>query len=154
MISDNYINNIPLSFGDYKHLVKIKIQRQWQRQWSVATCRLHNFKPILGDWKSAYRENRKQEKMLSRLRTGMVKFLIKIYLPENNDPEICQYCNIEMTIQHLLVDCPALQQKLTPIISHLNRKNKILNECNILDDDFNHKLLFDYLKDVNFYDKI
>ena len=145
---------MPISFGKYKHLIKVKIQRLWQRQWSMATCRLHDFKPVLGDWKSAYRENRKQEKMLGRLRTGVCKFHVKIYFPDNNDPEMCQNCNIEMTIEHLLVTCPAFQQKLTPIISHLNRRNKILNERNVLDDDFNHKLLFDYLKDINYYEKI
>ena len=67
---------------------------------------------------------------------------------------MCRNCNIFMTLQHLLVDCPALQQKLTPIISFLNRKNKPLTQSNILDDDFNHNLLFNYLKDINFYDKI
>ena len=86
----------------------------------MATCRLHYFKPVLGDWKSAYRENRKQEKMLSRLRTGTCKFHVKIHFPENNDPEMCRNCNILMTLQHLLVDYPALQQKLTPIISFTN----------------------------------
>ena len=154
VISDDFIDNIPLSYSDFKQLVKVKIQNLWQRQWSMATCRLHDFKPVLGDWKSAYRENRKQEKMLSRLRTGTCKFHVKIHFPENNDPEMCRNCNIFMTLQHLLVDCPALQQKLTPIISFLNRKNKPLTQSNILDDDFNHNLLFKYLKDINFYDKI
>ena len=130
-ISDNFINNIPLSYSDYKHLIKTKIHRLWQRQWSTATCRLHDFKPILGDWKSSYKDNRKDEKILSRLRTGTCKFHIKIYLPTDNEPEICQYCQIEMSLEHLLVTCPALQQHLIPIKSHLNRKNKILNECNI-----------------------
>ena len=125
--------------------------------WSGIRCRLRDFKPVLGDWKSAYRDNRVEEKLLSRLRTGSCYFLYQ----HNIDAELdvrdkvrCTPCNVVMSIDHLLITCPALQQDRRRILSHLNRHNLVLNESNILSDDFNHTLPFDFLKKVNFYSKI
>ena len=64
-ISSNIITNIPLMFDDYNFLVKTLINRQWQMLWSETHCRLKGFKPTLGDWKSSYRDNRVEEKILS-----------------------------------------------------------------------------------------
>ena len=58
-----------------------------------------------------------------------------------------------MTIEHLLVTCPVFQPARYSIISHLNKDNLALNEYNILNDKFNHNLLFKFLKDVDFFKK-
>ena len=157
IISGAEITNIPLLYDDYKFLVKNLINRQWQMLWSGTTCRLKTFKPTIGDWKSAYRDNRVEEKILSRLRTGSCYFLYQHKIVTNGivrDKVRCNACNVDMSIEHLLVLCPIFQQARRRISSHLNRRNLILNEYNILHDDFNHDLLFNFLKEINFYNKI
>ena len=143
-------------YNDFKYLVKDLIHRQWQMLWSGTLCRLKNFKPVLGDWKSAYCDNRVEEKILSRLRTGCAYFLYKHNLDTTGVTvwERCNACNSDMTIEHLLITCPHFQHARFRILSHLNRHNLLLNEFNVLNDDFNHTLLFDFLKEVNFYNKI
>ena len=42
---------------------KTLINRQWQTLWSETHCRLKDFKPTIGDWKSSYRDNRVEEKV-------------------------------------------------------------------------------------------
>ena len=121
--------------------------------WSGTQCRLKTFKPTIGDWKSSYRDNRIEEKILSRLRTGSAYFLYQHKLDTNRDREYCNTCATNMTIEHLLITCPVFQPARARIISHLQSRNLLLNELNILNDDFNHKLLFDFLKEVNFYKK-
>ena len=134
-------------YDDYKFLVKDLINRQWQLLWSGTSCRLKSFKPILGDWKRAYRDNRVEEKILSRLRTGSCYFLFQHNInTDDRDKERCNTCNTDMSIKHLLVTCPDLQQARRRISSHLNINNLVLNELNVLNDNFNHKLLFEFRK--------
>ena len=72
------IVRVPLVFGDFRSLVRSFVFRQWQESWTLyGRCRLKSFKPVLGDWKSAYRENRREEKILSRHRTGSCLFLAR-----------------------------------------------------------------------------
>ena len=149
------ITNIPLIYDDFKFLAKSLINEQWQLLWSRTDCKLKSFKPVLGDWKSAYRDNRVEEKILSRLRTGCCYFLYQHKIDtEDRVKECCNACNTDMTIEHLLVTCPALQQARRRISSHLIRLNLALSEFNILNDSFNHDLLFDFLREVGFYKKI
>ena len=102
-IYNHSIVNIPLIYDDYKSLVKNLINRQWQMLWSGTRCRLKTFKPVLGDWKSAYRDNRIEDKILSRLRTGSCYFLYRhIYNPDR-DQEYCNTCNTNMSIEQT---CP------------------------------------------------
>ena len=154
-ISSNIITNIPIMYNDYKFLVKSLINRQWQMLWSETHCRLKDFKPIIGDWKSSYRENRMEEKILSRLRTGSAYFLYQHKLDRHRlrEREFCNSCDIAMSIEHLLISCPDFQYARNIISSHLNRLNLPLTEGNILSDDFNHNLLFNFRKEVNFYKK-
>ena len=150
-ISSNVITNIPLIFNDYKFLVKSLIHRQWQMLWSGTQCRLKNFKPTVGDWKSSYRDNRVEEKILSRLRTGSAYFLYQHKLDTNRVRERCATCDSDMSIDHLLITCPVFQPARVRITSYLHGCNLLLNEFDILNDDFNHNSLFDFLKEVNFY---
>ena len=113
-----------------------------------------SFKPILGDWKSAYRENRKEEKILSRLRTGSSLFSVQHFFDPNKPREYCISCDTNMTIKHLLIDCPNFINSRFRIINYLNQKNLDVSEKNILSDTFPHKLLFIFLKEINFYNKI
>ena len=62
-LNNHLIVRLPMSYGEYKSTIKSFIYNQWQQRWTLyGRCRLKSFKPILGDWKSAYRDNRRDEK--------------------------------------------------------------------------------------------
>ena len=94
----------------------------------------------VGDWKSSYRDNRVEEKILSRLRTGSAYFLYQHKLDTNRDREYCNTCNTNMTIEHMLITCPNFQNYRCRILSHLNSLNLALTEYNFLSDKFNHNI--------------
>ena len=149
------IVKLPLSFIDYKSLVKSFIYEQWQLSWTrFGRCRLRKFKPILGDWKSSYRDVRKEEKMLSRLRTGTVFFNNQHYYDRPLGVDMCVPCNIPMTIKHLLLQCPALRAHRIPMITFIQNNNLPLTEECILGDEFPHDKLFEFLRRSNYASKI
>ena len=146
---------LPLTYGDYRNIIKNFIYNQWQLQWSIfGTCRLKNFKPILGDWKSAYRDVRSEEKKLSRLRTGTCLFLKQHIFDPQKPRETCRSCNVNLSIKHIIIDCPSLQNSRQRIIDYLNQRNLNLSEEVILCDAFPHGLLFAFLKETPFYRRI
>ena len=154
-LQNRQIVQLPMSYGEYRSAVKTFVNNQWQQHWNLfGRCRLKSFKPILGDWKSAYRDNRRDEKVLSRLRTGYCLFTMQHFFDRDKPKERCNTCGIDMTIKHMLIDCPNFQNSRYRIVNYLNQKNLDLNEKNILSDYFPHKLLFIYLKEINFYNKI
>ena len=154
-LNNRLIVRLPMSYGEYKSTIKTFIYNQWQQRWTLyGRCRLKSFKPILGDWKSAYRENRRDEKVLSRLRTGYCLFTMQHYFNRDRPKERCSTCGIDMTIKHLLIDCPTFQNSRNRISNYLNQKRLALNEFNIMSDIFPHQLLFIFLKETNFYTKI
>ena len=149
------IVNLPLLFDDCKSLVTKLIFNQWQLKWTSYNGRMKTFKPILGDWKSSYRKPRKDEKILSRLRTDSCFFRIQHYLyPNKFNKDFCQLCNVYTTVGHILVDCPRYQRYRLRMIADLNINPSDLSQTHLLDDKFNHSKLFRYLKDINYYNRI
>lgn len=59
-----------------------------------------------------------------------------------------------MTLDHLLVDCAQFNNHRLPIKFYLRKNNLALNAVNILDDDFPHNKLFNFLEATNFIGKI
>ena len=116
-LDNSRIVKLPMAYNEYKSIVKTMILKQWQEHWTqYGRCRLKSFKPILGDWKSAYRKNRREEKILSRLRTGSCLFLVQHYFDPNKPKEHCISCDMGMTIKHMLIECPTFQNSRTRIL--------------------------------------
>ena len=146
----------PLVFSDFQSLASKAVHSRWQADWSTKYCRLRTFKPVLGDWKSAYRDNRSDEKVLSRLRNGCCKFAISHHFRGAVDPnpDACRTCGVDTTTRHILVDCPVYRHHRLPLIVELNKRRLPLTEATLLSDDFNHRLLFNYLKAISYYSRI
>ena len=154
-LNNNTIVKLPLLFNDYKSLITKIIFDQWQLKWTSYNGRLKTFKPILGDWKSAYRKSRKEEKILSRLRTDSCFFRIQNFLdPIKYNKDYCNLCNLYTTVDHILCKCPRFQRYRLRMISDLDINPLDLTEAHILNDDFNHDKLFKYLKDIDYYNRI
>ena len=154
-LNNDMIVKLPIMFGDFKSLIKSFVFSQWQQAWTLfGRCRLKDFKPILGDWKSAYRDDRKEEKKLSRLRTGSCLFLHQHFFDRDKPIEKCISCNIELTIKHILIECPALNTSRLRLVNYINQKRLDLDEETLLGDTFPHGLLFKFLKETPYYKKI
>ena len=109
----------------------------------------------MGDWKSAYRKSRKEEKILSRLRTDACFFTLQNYIdPDKYDKDFCQLCNVFTTVEHILVNCPKYQRYRHVMISELSITPNQLSVAHLLNDKFNHNKLFAFLKAINYYNRI
>ena len=132
----------------------MNILQDWQREWRQTNCWLQRLKPKLGDWKSAYRDVRREEIILGRLRTGTSLFRIKHHIDANTPIESCLVCNVRMSIYHLLLQCPQYSNFRQEILSYLQSKGISVSVNSILNDDFPGNLLFKFLKNAHYYNKI
>ena len=74
---------------------------------------------------------------------------------DTNSPiDYCSICRKQNNIFHLLVTCPQYNGFRQGIFSYLD-SNELSHSVNhILNDEFPLHVLFDYLKNVNYFDKI
>lgn len=90
----------------WAHLARKAIQTSWQKEWQNlhSTSKLYKIKPVLKDWKSSYREKRREEVILERLRIGHSLATHK-HLFEKTPTPICETCRENLTIEHILTSC-------------------------------------------------
>ena len=148
------VRNVVFHYYDVKALIRPYILQKWQLEWSQTPGRLPRLKEILGDWKSAYRDIRREEVVLARLRVGAVLYLVRHHFDPGLPPPICPSCNVRNTIYHLLLVCPEHNNHRVGILSYLGSHNLPININTLLHDDFPFQLLFDFLRKTNFYNKI
>ena len=163
-LNNRFIRRLPLNTDEFNSIVKKRIFKQWQTEWantwkdSNNPCNLYKIKPTLGDWKSSYRDNRREEIVLSRLRTGWCRYLVEHHF--QNQPQtfvprnICNLCRTTNTLEHLFLTCPKWGAFRIPIYSHIQRLRLPISLATILGEEFNHGILFRYLKDIKFFDII
>ena len=151
---------LPINIDEYNTITKKKIFQQWQsewtREWSNRPCHLYKIKPALGDWKSSYRENRREEVVLSRLRTGCCRYLYQHYFQiENLKPKNkCELCNVTNSIEHLLLTCPKWGAFRIELYTQIQKLNLRISVETVLGEQFNHNILFSYLKNIKYFDLI
>ena len=154
-LDDNYLVRLPLNVDEFACIIKRKVRSAWQREWNESRCEYHNLKPILGDWKSAYRDNRREEVVLSRLRVDCSNYFVQHHFPWGGPPQNwCERCRKYNKLYHLIIECPQWNAYRGRMISFLNRRGLQFSMKNLLSDKFDHKIIFDYLRDIRFYDKI
>ena len=61
-------------------------------------------------WPSSYHPNRRYEIVLGRLRIGHCRFTHQFLLAGSNPP-VCDYCQVALTVEHILVDCLKYRQQ-------------------------------------------
>ena len=146
--------DVPLHSFDLKPLIKTFTYQLWQSEWDRTPCRMQRLKPVLGDWKSAYRDNRREEVILARLRTNTCLFSVKHYFSEGTPRDFCANCNVRQTVFHLTLQCPHLTRFRSTIMNYFRANDLSINMNNLLSDDFPFHRLFKFLQDVNYYTQI
>lgn len=77
----------------------------WQQDWTESPpTSLKLLKPTLAEWSTSYQENRKNEKILARIRIGHT-ILTHSFFYKKLPPPICEPCGIRLDVPHILNHC-------------------------------------------------
>ena len=92
-------------YTDLKCHINHFISNKWQERWSSCPDhKLVKIKPTLGVWPPGFRNSRKEEVVLSRLRIGHAYFSHS-YILRQEDPPECTACQEIYSVRHVLIDC-------------------------------------------------
>ena len=152
-IENDEILNIKLHYYDIKALIKTLIFQRWQTSWTATNCPLQRVRPVLKNWKWYFKKRRDQV-IISRIRTGTCLFMIKHHFSVDTPLDYCNTCKTKNNLYHLFFKCPQLTNHRVGILTYLNSKNLSHSMNSLLDENFPSTLIFKYLKDVGYYNKI
>ena len=152
------IEQLSLEYIDYENKVKKELKIQWQTFWDSDneypnTTDLYPIKPILKVLTTSNRRNRQEEVVLSRLRLGACLFNKKHKYKGEPHP-ICNICQEEMSISHMLLDCPNYTNERSNIIQTLNQLGLPKSLASVLSNEFPLHHVFTFLRITDFYNKI
>ena len=88
----------------------------------VLSChenKLLKIKPTLGEWTPAFRNSRREEVILSRLRIGHTYFSHSFILRKEDPPE-CIACQEAYSVKHVLIDCTDYKVSFLPCTRYEN----------------------------------
>ncbi|XP_055584902.1 uncharacterized protein LOC129737765 [Uranotaenia lowii] len=87
--------------------VKTSIWSTWEHKWhsNQSFLRQHKYMPI----KPKDRKCSSDQRVLTRLRIGH-KRLTHAHLFDRSSPPICQFCGVQTTVQHILIDCRGYEE--------------------------------------------
>ena len=103
------VNFLPLQ--DLKNLLIQTELSKWQNLWSTKTQnKLYQHKKSIKPWKNLSHLNRTDEVTITRLRIGHTKFTHN-HLFQKSPKPTCHFCHADLiSVQHLLFECPNLNQ--------------------------------------------
>lgn len=137
---------IKLPFTDFKPCLNTYLFNRWQSVWNTAVHnKLHSIKPSLGEWRPAYRIDRKEEVVLARLRIGHT-FVTHSFLFKGDEQPKCIPCDAPFTVEHILLHCVDLQLARRRFYRAVTLKE--------LFETVNLSNIFSFLKTVGLYNKI
>ena len=140
------ITESQVPFTDIKPFINRLILDKWQARWS--TCidnKLFRIKPTLGEWRPGFRNSRKEEVILSRLRIGHTYFSHSFILHREDRPE-CIACQEGYSVKHVLIDCTDL--------SLIRQRFYTVHDMKTLFETVSVDRILSFLKEVDMFSKI
>ena len=136
-----------IPFTDLKRTIKIYTKQEWQTYWdNFQNNKLHKIIPQIGkSQKNQTKISRKEEIILSRLRTGH-SHITHSYLLKKEEAPYCIPCQKPYTIKHILTECIDLEL--------IRKKYYLTTNLKQIFYEANSKNLLGYLKEVHLYSKI
>ena len=133
---------VGVPYTDFKYLIGQYIFSTWQDDWNGAVMnKLHSVKPVLGEWQSSYRRCRKDEVVLCRARIGHTH-LTHSYILKKDPPPVCEHCQCNLTVRHILVECNHFAQE----------RKDIFGRRDVVESfRFQPTLIVLFLKQIKFY---
>ena len=133
-------------YTDLKPHINSFIANKWQERWSSCPDnKLFKIKPTLGVWPSGFRNSRKEEVVLSRLRIGHTYFSHS-YILRQEDPPECTACQEIYSVRHVLIDCIDL--------GLIRPRFYNVPDMKTLFDTVSVDRILSFVKEVNLFDKI
>ena len=137
---------LPAVVEDLKMYIKKKARATWELQWQNCTVALRDIRRSTAPFPFPKELVRKEKIILTRLAIGHTR-LTHEHLLVGQRPPRCPLCGIQLTVQHILIDCPNLQQKR--IEYHINETLP-----DLLSNVQNCDKLLAFLKNVGLYTKL
>ena len=145
-----HISGMGVPLSDFRSFIKFYCRDLWQDHWSNLSnnFKLKSIRPSVLPWLHC-RVDRRSSIVLTRLRIGH-SYLTHKYLMASGEERrvpLCSTCRVELTIKHVLVQCPFYE---------LKRRDNILSNMTLLEilgENAPVERIVKFLKDVNiFYD--
>ncbi|PJE78782.1 Ribonuclease H [invertebrate metagenome] len=134
--------NIKIPYTDFKPIISSAIQSKWQQRWSLETSnKLFKVQPKLKTSKPS-RKDRREEIVLSRLRTGHT-YPTHSFLLKREDPPVCYACDAQFTVEHFLIECSDFKQ--------IRDKYFRVPDMKTLFSSVDSKTIFSYLKEIDLF---
>ena len=152
----NNITDIPTEYTSIKASLRNSTLKKWQQHWRDVTTatQLRRIKPKIEVWPSSNRSNRREEKVLARLRLGHTLYTHG-HIYSRNDHPMCTRCQTAQTVQHIIINCPNHRRHREKMIDFCNKENLAFCLTTVLGDTRDlHDLLFSFLKETQLFDKI
>ena len=148
-IEERYMDR-PLPFKDFYPKINNSVAMLWQQSWHLSGTKLREIKDNIRQWETSLHKNRKLERTLARLRIGHTR-LTHRYLLEGDVPPLCEECYVQLTVKHIMTECPEFrEQRITHFGKDGIREPITLKE--ILDDNpdlIQH--VYDFLVETEIY---
>lgn len=136
------------TYSDVSTYLKSQAYMMWTELWEATEGnKLKAIKQDLKSWKTSYRGNRREEVVLTRLRIGHSR-LTHGYLIERMTAPICRTCNVQVTIKHIVEECPVYNQYFLSL--NIERKLHIL----LGDNEDSIKTIIKFIKKIKLFNKI
>nr|CAH7763726.1 unnamed protein product [Callosobruchus chinensis] len=100
--------NILVRPDDVKTSFKPRLKIQWQNEWNNTTAKLKQLKPEIGKTIYPSQMTRREQSVCTRLRIGHTR-LTSSYLFTREEPPVCFICDLQLTVQHIIAECPAYE---------------------------------------------
>ena len=145
-----HISNMNIPVSDFRSIIRFYCRDQWQDHWSnlMNNFKLKSIRPSVFPWTHFVRD-RRSSIVLTRLRIGHAYITHRYLMASGAERQapLCSTCHVELTIKHILVQCPSYVNQ--------RRDNFLLNKSliEILDENAPVEHLVKFLKNINmFYD--
>ena len=91
-------SNFKLPYTDFKPIINKYLYNKWQSVWDTAVDnKLLSIKSILSEWRPAYRMDRKEEEVVTRLRIGH-SYATHSYLLKGEEQPMCIPCDAPLRL--------------------------------------------------------
>lgn len=149
--------NRSLPHRDYFMYIKQQAAHYWSSLWMMTeeTNKLRCIKDTVTPWPSSSQHNRRREIVLTRLRIGHTR-LTHGFLMERGTPPECPLCHEQITVRHLLADCPLyIAQRLMCYPSSVNMNSNETLQLMLSQQPrtiFNTDKLFEFIQSCGIID--